>query len=401
MNSEWVSCRLRDVLESIDERAADQEISLVLSVTEKRGIIPQDQVFKKRIATADVGKYKVLRPMDIAYNPYLLWTGAIGQWMGKQAGVTSPVYECFRARANTNPRFLGLLFESGILTPYFDNTAIGSIQRRRRTTPKVFLDAEIQIPPLPVQRRIVDLMTHLDGHLANLCKELEILGRALMTRRNALPTSAEVAIAAITVGVDSGKSLVTGGDQPEPGLPRILKLSAVRPGLYDGTQAKSLPRDVALPDSAIVREGDVLVTRSNTPDRVGYCARARQVEHRTYMPDLVWRVRLDESRCLPDYFEQAMASEEMRRRVTQTASGTSSSMVKINKKGFSTVKIPLPDLNEQIDYVAECKALAEVQVALTSEIGTLHTIRTQVLELLLTDGDIVAEEYDSLFEGVD
>jgi type I restriction enzyme, S subunit len=147
--SEWAGVQLSDLLDQVDERRGDQDVPLVLSVTEKRGIIPQVEVFKKRIATEDTSNYKVLQPLDIAYNPYLLWTGAIGQWDGQEPGVTSPVYETFRVRAEHDPRFVGLILTSGVLTPYFDATAIGSIQRRRRTPVPVFLAAEATVPQLP------------------------------------------------------------------------------------------------------------------------------------------------------------------------------------------------------------------------------------------------------------
>jgi restriction endonuclease S subunit len=122
-------------------------------------------VFNHRIATDDISKYKVLQPGDIAFNPYLLWCGAVGQWKGDYEGVVSPVYECFRVRETDSPRFVGLIFESGVLTPYFDSTAIGSIVRRRRTTLPVFYDAPIIRPPLAEQKRIVDVVSSVDAYI--------------------------------------------------------------------------------------------------------------------------------------------------------------------------------------------------------------------------------------------
>ena len=133
MRDGWVETTLREAIEPIANRPNGKDYPLVLSVTEKRGIIPQREIFKHRIATVDISKYKVLEPMDIAYNPYLLWCGAIGQWQGTEAGVVSPVYDCFRVKSNCEPRYLGYIFETGILTNYFDALAIGSIVRRRRT----------------------------------------------------------------------------------------------------------------------------------------------------------------------------------------------------------------------------------------------------------------------------
>jgi type I restriction enzyme S subunit len=172
MRDGWIETTLKDALEPIANRPEGKDYPLVLSVTEKRGIIPQTEIFKHRIATDDISKYKVLEPMDIAYNPYLLWCGAIGQWTGDRPGVVSPVYECFRVKKNCSPRYLGYIFEAGILTAYFDALAIGSIVRRRRTIPKDFIAAPISLPPLPEQKRIVDLISSVDSYIEALQQQL-------------------------------------------------------------------------------------------------------------------------------------------------------------------------------------------------------------------------------------
>jgi len=177
MRDGWTETTLGDVLEVRAERAGKDSDYAILSVTEKRGIIPQSEVFNRRIATEDISKYKVLLPGDIAFNPYLLWCGAVGQWMGGSPGVVSPVYECFRVRKSATPRFLGLIFESGVLTPYFDSTAIGSIVRRRRTTLPVFLAAQVTLPPMEEQRRIVDVVSSVDAYIDAL-KDKVVKARA-------------------------------------------------------------------------------------------------------------------------------------------------------------------------------------------------------------------------------
>ena len=164
---------LADVLEVTNERASDSGVDLVLSVTEKRGIIPQSAVFNKRVAVADLSKYKVLEPLDIAFNPYLVWAGAYSQWVGTQRGVVSPVYETFRVREGVDARFVGILLSSGLLTPYFDATAVGSVPRRRRTTVPVFLSAQIGLPEFGEQQRIVDLVGSVDGYIDSLQTQVE------------------------------------------------------------------------------------------------------------------------------------------------------------------------------------------------------------------------------------
>ena len=173
MRDGWTETTLNTVLLPVLTRARDNSEYEVLSVTEKRGIIPQTEIFNHRIATDDISKYKVLQPGDIAFNPYLLWCGAVGQWKGNYEGVVSPVYECFRVRETDSPRFVGLIFESGVLTPYFDSTAIGSIVRRRRTTLPVFYEAPILRPPLAEQKRIVDVVSSVDAYIDALQKQAQ------------------------------------------------------------------------------------------------------------------------------------------------------------------------------------------------------------------------------------
>ena len=173
MRDGWVETTLKQALEPIANRPNGKDYPLVLSVTEKRGIIPQTEIFKNRIATDDISKYKVIEPMDIAYNPYLLWCGAIGQWKGVEPGVVSPVYECFRVKNNCSPKFLGFIFEAGILTEYFNSRAIGSIVRRRRTIPADFIGAPILLPPLAEQKRIVDLISSVDSYIEALQKQVD------------------------------------------------------------------------------------------------------------------------------------------------------------------------------------------------------------------------------------
>lgn len=395
--TDWPSGRLIHVLVPTDERAGTGAgIDLVLSVTEKRGIIPQTEVYQKRVATEDVSKYKILRPLDVAYNPYLLWTNAVGQWLGTVPGVTSPVYECFRAREGQEPRYWGLVLESGLLTPYFDATAVGSVQRRRRTTVPTFLAAAVEIPPLEVQRRIVDLISAVDDQIARLDAESKALNTAAGARRSLFPTADEVPLGAVLQGIDSGRSLGLNGADAHPTM-RVLMLSAVRPAVYHPLEVKPLPADAFMPDDALVREGDLLITRSNTPERVGYACRARGVQPGTFMPDLIWRLRVTPS-CDAEYLEQALASPLMRARVSGSAGGTSQSMRKINKAGLMALPIPLPTLDEQREYAANCSALAAQSQCLAHEAECLTTFRGQLLSDLLSNDVEVPEAYDRLVD---
>ena len=69
------------------------------------------------------------------------------------------------------PAFLALSLQS----QDFQTAAIGQKTGLaiKRVVLKHLREMQVPLPPLPVQRRIVDLMTHLDDHIANLRTELQ------------------------------------------------------------------------------------------------------------------------------------------------------------------------------------------------------------------------------------
>ncbi len=274
MRNGWVEATLRDALEPIANRPDGKDYPLVLSVTEKRGIIPQTEIFKHRIATDDISKYKVLEPMDIAYNPYLLWCGAIGQWQGSEAGVVSPVYECFRVKSNCEPRYLGYIFETGILTSYFDALAIGSIVRRRRTIPSDFIAAPIQLPPLPEQKRIVDLISSVDSYIEALQQQLESSKRSRNAVLHELLTAGGDVWIETTLGEICADGLFADGDwveskdQDPEGDYRLLQLADIGDGTFLNKSDRWMNREQFNRLGCTKLEvNDVLIARM--PDPIG------------------------------------------------------------------------------------------------------------------------------------
>src|SRR6266540_2383237 len=99
--TEWRGARLGDLLVERRVRARDAvggESLPVLSLTKTRGLIPQADRFDHRVARHDVSDYKVIRIGWIAYNPMVLWEGAIHALRQAEAGLVSPVYAVWEAR---------------------------------------------------------------------------------------------------------------------------------------------------------------------------------------------------------------------------------------------------------------------------------------------------------------
>ncbi|WP_143688448.1 hypothetical protein [Streptomyces barkulensis] len=201
--------------------------------------------------------------------------------------------------------------------------------------------------------------------------------------RSDLPQVDHQPIGSVLLGIDSGKSVQAGGEASAEDEYRILKISAVQRGWFKPSEAKKLTEDAAFSPSHVVRDGDLLITRANTPERVGFVAVARNVPEGTFMPDLIWRLRVDEDHVSTAYLEHALSSRELRTRISDKSGGTSKSMVKINKRGFSAVRLPIPPLSEQGEYVRRCDAVVEGVTATRAEAARLRSVRAGLLSGLL------------------
>lgn len=321
-------------------------------------------------------------------------TGKVGLWDGDEdAAVNEHVFILRANEPECLPYFLLLIAQSDQLQVPLREQIRGIIGGVTRGIANI----DLRLPPAPVQRRIVDLLEHLDCQIAALRAE-EVACRSVLNRLRGKSWNAdEVLLETIITGIEGGFSVRAAGDEPDTEQARILKVSAVRPGSFQPHESKALNANAEMPDRALVSVGDLLITRSNTPDRVGYCARARIVPPRTFFPDLVWRLSLDEATCDPDFFEQVLASDTVRDRITATASGTSASMRKINRAGLRSVSIPLPTLVEQRDFAETCLSAARTAESLSEEVAAISQLRAQLLASLLSEEIEIPDSYDALF----
>ncbi|WP_444959654.1 restriction endonuclease subunit S [Microbulbifer sp. VVAC002] len=93
--------------------------------------------------------------------------------------------------------------------------------------------------------------------------------------------------------------------------------------------------------------GDFLVSRSNTPDKVGRSVYFRgEIENCSY-PDLMMKFRIDESKANAIFIEQLLKSSSIRNYFKNCAAGSSSTMVKINKGILEKTPLLIPKLEEQ------------------------------------------------------
>ncbi|MEI6846701.1 MAG: restriction endonuclease subunit S [Chlorobiaceae bacterium] len=127
----------------------------------------------------------------------------------------------------------------------------------------------------------------------------------------------------------------------------ILGLGNLTENGFDPSHAKPAPRDDKRVKNFLLVSGDFLISRSNTLDKVGRTILFRgEIENCSY-PDLLMRFRVDETQVLNEFLECYLRSSTVRKYIQSCASGTSESMVKINKTAVEHIPVIFPPCIEQ------------------------------------------------------
>lgn len=111
-----------------------------------------------------------------------------------------------------------------------------------------------------------------------------------------------------------------------------------------------------------VRNGDFLITRSNTPELVGHVAIASGITEPTIYPDLIMLMTPAPDRILTEFLYYQMRTPLLRQEITGRAQGANPTMKKINKSAVQSLPIVVPSLSLQKKIVAHLDTLSvEVQ----------------------------------------
>lgn len=230
----------------------------MLSVSEGRGIVRQDELFRKRVALEDVSKYRPVQYGDVVYNPFLLWAGAVGVCFLRDGGCVSPAYQVLRPRDLRLARVLHYFFRSRVFTGAVSGIAAGTVTRRRVAPLKDVLSLEFELPPLDVIRSASTLLDELDAkaesntRVAQLCNEtldLEILIRESREWR-------EVPVSTLARFVNGGAYTKEASGDGRMVI-RIAELNR-------GPSASTVYNDIDVPPDHIARAGDLLMAWSGS-----------------------------------------------------------------------------------------------------------------------------------------
>jgi type I restriction enzyme S subunit len=244
---------------------------------------------------------------------------------------------------------------------FFDlavGTSAGSLSPRTNWTS--LAEFNFALPPFAEQQSLVNL-------LRDATDASEAQQRAINAAQGLLQAFKNEAIGNNTL--DAANSTVLGKvltGSPDSGCsapPRdadtgyfVLGLAALsRHGYVSGDFKPVEPTHKML--AAKLTKGDLLISRSNTPDRVGYVGIFNDDRVDVSFPDTMMRLKPNIDLIEPFYLEAVLQTTEAREFLMRIAAGTSASMKKINRANLLKMPLKLPNIDTQRSAIEKLQYL--------------------------------------------
>lgn len=233
-----------------------------------------------------------------------------------------------------------------------------------------FESTQVAVPPLPEQRRIVDLLSRVEG-IVRLRREAEkkaaeiipALFMEMFGDPAANPKGWPIEnLGELLSSIDSGHSPVCHARKRIDQEWCVLKLSALTGGEYHENEHKVLPEEIEPDQTVEVMCGDLLISRKNTAELVGTAAYVWATQGKVLLPDLIFRLNIaDSNRLNPVYLWGLLTLPAKRMQIKALASGSAGSMPNISKSRLKTLDIEVPPMDRQVAYAQALEQIMSIQ----------------------------------------
>lgn len=404
----WRDVTFGDLLAHRRERG--QNGDPLLSVTAARGVVLHAEAGRRDTSNDDKSAYWRVFPGDIAYNSMRMWQGVSGR--SEYFGIVSPAYTVCAPRSSSDSAFIAQLLKHSRSVAAFKTRSQGLVSDTWTLKYGSFSAIKTRVPTnASEQRAIAEVLGVVDDTIRS---NERLIAKLRQIQRGVLRDL-------LTCGVDENGKLRDARDHPdqfeETPLGFIAKTLTVRnvgellgrrpkngyspqeaddwtgtwmlglgcltPSGFAPRQLKPAPRNDPRIVPALLRDGDILMSRSNTHEMVGFVGRYRDVGAPCTYPDLMMRL-VPNSRVSPAFLELALRSVGSRRQIQSMASGTSGSMLKIGSTTVMRLLVVAPARREQERIVAAFEAFEGRLAREADLLEKLRLLKSGLMDDLLT-----------------
>lgn len=276
-------------------------------------------------------------------------------------------------------RYFDYLTKTHLFIDFCIRASDGTTNRLYLQEP-IFLSMKIPLPSLLEQRRIVARVEEIVGKVQEVrslrqkaLKQTEVLQVVESTKLfSNIPTNGQLA----DVLYGKPRNGWSARCNNMPGGIAVLSLGAVTGFSYREKEFKRTSELVSHDANYWLKPGDLLITRSNTPELVGHAAIYNGSPFPCIYPDLMMRLDVNESKVDKKFVHRWLTCTPVRDYIKSKAKGTSPTMKKISQEIVMSIPFPcnlsLPEQRRVVAYLDE----------LQTKIDTMKQLRKLVMKEL-------------------
>ena len=167
----WVTRKLGELFRQREETGRDD--LRLLSLTDKEGIIPQEESNRKNNASVDRSKYLRVARGDIVYNTMRMWEGRSA--LATLEGIVSPAYTVCEPCEETNSLFFAHYFKTSQLVAQFARYSQGLVKDTLNLKFEAFARILAPTPSPAEQQKIAECLSTLDELIEAESRKLNAL----------------------------------------------------------------------------------------------------------------------------------------------------------------------------------------------------------------------------------
>lgn len=362
--------RLGDYIQEYSVKNKDDENISVYSVTNTKGFCKD--YFGKEVASKDKTTYKIVPYGYFAYNPSRINVGSV-DWQRKEKKViVSPLYNVFSVSPNLERQYLYYYLKSDFVLQRIKAVATGSVRDNLKLS--MLYEFPIELPKLENQRKIVKILDKVSDVIEKKEQELEQLETLVKSRfvelfGNVFLNTMKWEEHSLELTADIVSGITKGRKMKQQTLMEVpyMAVSNVKDGYIDWTTIKTIEATEQEINQYRLLPNDVLMTEGGDPDKVGRGAIIRKPLENCIHQNHIFRVRLNTTYILPEFFAEYLQHQRAKRYFLRCAKQTTG-IASINMKQLRALPVLIPPIelqNQFADFVVSVdKSKSKIQKSL-------------------------------------